>query len=156
VGVLALFLQVLAEECAAMLKNLGSLTLCREDLQCGLEPDQCFYSQNFPKIRGKKRIDFTVDPPPDLAIEVDVTNSSLNRLAVFAVLGVPEVWRFEDMTLKVYVLNAAGAYEVQTHSRMFPAFAPADFIPFLEQSVEEDDTALVPKFRAWVRQQLGK
>ena len=55
--------------------------------------DQCYYIQYERAVRGKGDIDLIVDTPPDLAIEIDNTSSSLNRMAIYAALGVPEVWR---------------------------------------------------------------
>ena len=93
--------EVTTEETATEIRSLGSTTWSRADLQKGLEADECYYIQNEQAIRGKDRIDLTVDPPPDLAIEVDNTSSSINRMAIYAALGVPEVWRFDGETLTI-------------------------------------------------------
>src|SRR5438105_6077278 len=86
-------------------RTLGSFTHQREDLERGFEPDKCFYLANLAAIKGKKEIDLTKDPPPDLSIEVDVAHSSLNRMGIFAAFGIPEIWRFDGKTIKVYVLK---------------------------------------------------
>ena len=99
--------------------SFGSTTLSRENLQRGIEPDECFYIQNEALVRGKTSFDFTVDPVPDLAIEVDITSSSLNRLGIYAALEVPEVWRFNGEILLIYCLKD-GAYEVQEYSQVLP------------------------------------
>ena len=52
------------------------MTCDRQDLARGLEPDQCYYIQNEGKVWGKDHIDLQIDPPPDLAIEIDITSSS--------------------------------------------------------------------------------
>jgi len=76
----------------------GSTTFGREDVSGGFEPDQSFYfSENAGRVRGKKRIDLNADdPPPDVVVEVDVTSPSLDKLPVYARLGVREVWRYAD------------------------------------------------------------
>jgi Uma2 family endonuclease len=86
-------IKALLEELDIEFRSLGSTTFKKFQAQ-GLEPDQCFYIQNERIIRGKKRIDLSVDPPPDLAIEIDVT--SRTHPSIYAALGVPELWRFEQ------------------------------------------------------------
>src|SRR5579862_4078878 len=98
--------EVLAEETNQPHRSAGCTTFRREDLQRGLEPDKCFYIANQARVSGRVRIDLTLDPPPDLAVEVDETSSSLNRMAIYAALKVPEVWRWRDSKLTVYSLQA--------------------------------------------------
>jgi hypothetical protein len=120
-----------------------------------LEPDGCYWIANAPAVRGKRRINLSVDPPPDLAIEVDVTNSSLNRMSIYASLGVPEVWRLDGQTLTFHHLGAGRSYAVATHSRAFPFVTPADLMSFLALFAAQDETSAVLQFRTWVRQQLA-
>src|SRR5215831_8087758 len=107
---MALLIEMLALELDVSVRNLGSTTFKREDLSRGFEPDSCFYLQNAARIRGNSRIDLTVDPPPDLVIEVDVTHSSLDKLPIYAALGVPEVWRSDGTRLAILILEG-GTYE---------------------------------------------
>src|SRR5262249_54893083 len=83
----------LTEELGLPIKGGGSTTFRRRRRRRGLEPDDCYWIANEPRVRGKRKINLRVDPPPDLCIEVDVTHSSLNRLSIYAALNVPEVWR---------------------------------------------------------------
>ena len=76
----------------------GSTTLRRENDEAGKEADTCFYIANEPLIRDKDEIDLDVDPPPDLAIEVDDTHDSQGKLPIYAALRVPEVWRYDART----------------------------------------------------------
>jgi Uma2 family endonuclease len=85
--------------------SLGSCTWSRKDLLKGVEADECYYIQHEAMIRGKMAIDLTIDPPPDLAIEVDVTSLSLPRLPIYGALGVPEVWRVYEGTVQILVLQ---------------------------------------------------
>ena len=95
-------IETLTEELEIEIRSLGSLTCDREVLARGLEPDQCYYIQNEATVRNCERIDLTQDPPPDLAIEVDITSSSIDQLAIYAALGVPEVWRYDGQLLTMY------------------------------------------------------
>jgi Uma2 family endonuclease len=85
-------MRILADELNLNLKKFGSLTLKRDDMRRGVEPDSCYYIQNEPVVRGKKDIDLKYDPPPDLVIEIDITSSSLDKHPIYAALGVPEIW----------------------------------------------------------------
>ncbi|MBD3560615.1 Uma2 family endonuclease, partial [Planktothrix sp. FACHB-1355] len=82
------FIKILAEERSIPLINPGSMTFKRQDLERGLEPDECFYIQNASAVMGKAEIDLTRDPPPDLAIEIEIGNTSLNRISIYDALGV--------------------------------------------------------------------
>jgi Uma2 family endonuclease len=149
-GVLVL---VLAEELGLPLKHGGSTTLRRRLRQRGIEADECFWIANAHRMAGRRRLDLRVDPPPDLAIEVDVTHSALDRLAIYAALGVPEVWRLDGDTLTFHVLGAGRAYAGAAASRSFPLVAPADLVGFLQQARQAaDEIVVVRQFRDWVRQ----
>ncbi len=150
------FVHVIAEEVNTPLKNLGSTTYRRQDLARGIESDECFYIRSWPLVRGKKRIDLTIDPPPDLALEVDITHSSLNRLEVYAALRIPEVWRFDGQTLQVYLLGSSGQYEQCDRSPTFPNVALEELVRFLRRGEMEDDATVVRAFRTWLREQLGR
>lgn len=146
--------EVTTEETETEIRSLGSTTWSREDLRQGLEPDQCYYIQNEQAVRGKAEIDLTVDPPPDLAIEVDNTSSSLNRMAIYAALGVPEVWRFDGTTLTLYGL-VDGNYRPQDTSTVLPLLGHDDLLRFLQTSQTMGETSWVKSFRQWVQARLG-
>jgi Uma2 family endonuclease len=149
------FVVILTEELNLPLAAGGSTTIRRRRSRRGLEPDECYWIQNEPLVRGRNRIDLRVDPPPDLAIEVDISRSSLDRLGIYAALGVPEVWRFDGQTLTFHVLGANGEYAASSHSRAFPLLAAADLLSFLLQRGQSEENTLGRQFRAWVRQQLA-
>lgn len=129
----------------------GSTTFHREDLDKGLEPDECYYLTNRERIGFQRHLDLTVDPPPDLAIEIEITRSALDRLGIYAKLGVSEVWRFDGETLTVLLLGADGAYAPSPTSRAFPFLPMADVVRFLHEE-SRDDTRWGCGFRAWVRE----
>lgn len=150
---LSRMVEVATEETETEIASLGSTTWQREDLQKGLEPDACFYIQNEGAIRGKDEIDLTQDPPPDLAIEVNHTSSSLDRLGIYAALGVPEVWRFAEGSLTIFCLQA-GEYCPQERSRVLPLLQREDLLRFLQASQTMGETTWVRKFRQWVREKV--
>ncbi len=150
------FVVVLTEEFGLTIKGGGSTTFRRRKRRKGLEADESYWIANEPLVRGKDSIDLRIDPPPDLALEIDVSPSSLNRLAIYAALRVPEVWRREGETLVCYLLGTDGKYAVNTTSRVFPGLAPADLMRFLTLRGQMDENALVRQFRAWIRQQFPR
>jgi Uma2 family endonuclease len=145
--------EVTTEETDTEIRSLGSTTWNREDLQKGLEADQCYYIQHEQAVRGKDEIDLTIDPPPDLAIEVDNTSSSLNRMAIYAALGVPELWRFDGETLTIYALTN-GEYRPQETSNVLPMLRRDDLLRFLQTSQTMGETSWVKAFRIWLRERL--
>lgn len=94
--------------------------------QAGAEPDACFYIQNWQAVLGQERIDLNQDPPPDLAIEVDLT--SLTDLEIYQLLGVPEVWIYRQGQLSIYVLSPDG-YTDSTTSPTFPTLDVKSVLP---------------------------
>ncbi|ANV89358.1 Uma2 family endonuclease [Picosynechococcus sp. PCC 8807] len=143
-------IKVLLEELNIEFRCLGSTTFRKETSQ-GLEPDQCFYIENEAKIRGKSRIDLSIDPPPDLALEIDITSRTYPD--IYAALGVPELWRFERNTLQINVL-IDGHYQSISDSQIFAGWNLIQVIPqFLADSKVEGRTTILRKFRRWVQQQ---
>jgi Uma2 family endonuclease len=153
--ILGRMIAILTEELGLPIAGGGSTTFRRRKRRRGLEPDECYWIAHEAQVRGKLRIDLRTDPPPDLAIEVDVTRSSLDRLGIYAALGVPEVWRFDGQALTFHVLNAQGRLDVRTHSAGFPRVSSADVLRFLTLRGQTEENALLRQFRAWVRQAHG-
>jgi Uma2 family endonuclease len=85
--------------------------------ESGIEPDYCFYIDNWEAVLGKKRINWRIDPPPDLVLEIDITSySDVNDYLPYRV---PEVWLCKRERLRVYQLQG-NTYTLQTQSRYFP------------------------------------
>ena len=146
------FVEAIVDELEIELRSLGSLTLEREDLTRAVEPDSCFYIQNESLVRGRN-INLPNDPPPDLAIESDYTNSSVNKDAIYAALGVPELWRYRRQSLQVYQL-VEGKYEMCDRSLAFPFLPVAEIPSFIEQSRTIGQRAAVRLFRQRIREIL--
>lgn len=105
---------------------LGSTTWDRADLLKGIDADECYYVQNEAAVRGRRPIDLAVSPPPDLALEIEVSLSAVDKLAIYGALGVPEVWRVrEDGTTLVLVRGGNGAYVPADLSRAIPLLPPS-------------------------------
>jgi Uma2 family endonuclease len=117
--------KILLEELAIDCECFGSTTFKQKDMASGIEPDQCFYIQNHARMRGKRRLDLTLDPPPDLSIEVDVTSKT--QLDAYVSLGVPELWIYDGSILKIYILGATG-YQQVTDSSIFSSIALLDLV----------------------------
>jgi len=131
------------------IKSIGSTTIRAAKGGRGLQPDQTYYLANEPLVRGKDTYDPQKDPPPDLAIEVDVTNTSLPRLPVFARVGVPEVWRLDEhRRLRFYRLTKAKYKEVE-NSIAFAFLKPADLMRFVNRRAEIGENAVVREFVEW-------
>ncbi|PZO59595.1 MAG: hypothetical protein DCF15_03415 [Phormidesmis priestleyi] len=143
--------ETLMEELGIEVRSLGSRTCDREDLARGLEPDQCYYIQNEQAVWDKEQIDLLIDPPPDLAIEIDMSSSSLNRLSIYAALGVPEVWRYDGAVLMMYWLKAQ-TYQPCDRSFAFPQVTATDMERFLELKKTTRENALIRLFREWIRE----
>lgn len=146
------FVKVILEELDLEFRSLGSTTFKSEAMNQGIEADDCFYIENEARIRGKKRINLAIDPPPDLAIEIDVT--SRTKLTNYQVLGVKEVWRFDGIELSINVLEN-GEYVLSPVSYHFPGLSLTEAIPdYLEQSRVQGRNAVFKKFRSWIREQI--
>ena len=145
-------IEAATEELDLEIRSLGSRTCDREDLESGLEPDQCYYIQNESQVRGLEQIDLTQLPPPDLAVEIDITSSSLNRFAIYKALGVPEIWRYDGKCLEICVLQG-DEYVTQSNSRALPLLTAADILQFLTPRQTVGENALVKQFRQWIKNQ---
>jgi Uma2 family endonuclease len=145
------FIDILAEEYNIPIIGGGSTTFKRQDLERGLEPDECYYIQNAFAVLGKQEIDLNSDPPPDLAIEIDISSSSINRMSIYAELGVSEIWRYDGTTLKVYRLSPSSEYVEVNQSPTFSSLPLLELNQFLQPSEMSDDTKLFRSFRTWVR-----
>jgi Uma2 family endonuclease len=139
--------KILLEELDMGNECFGSSTFKRQDMAKGIEPDDCFYIEHATQMIGKDRIDLTVDPPPDLAIEVDVTSKT--GLDAYLALGVPELWRFEEGRLQISLLQD-GQYQDTNSSLHFSRFPIIEGISqFLDRAQTEGRSQRLKAFRQW-------
>jgi Uma2 family endonuclease len=130
----------------------GSTTFRREDLERGLEGDNCYYIQNLSVVKDRAtELDLTIDPPPDLILEVDVTSSSIDKMLIYAALGVPEVWRWHDDRLYLYGLDSDTRYVIVAESLALPGFPVELATDFVSQRLYADEMELMDEFRELVR-----
>jgi Uma2 family endonuclease len=151
---LARMIEVFTEERSIESESAGSTTFTRSDLQRGFEPDECYYLRNAARIRGQDEIDLSVDPPPDLLIEVEFSRSALQKLEIFRSVGVPEVWRCDGQTVTVLVLRDE-AYEQVDQSHALPGFPVQLAESFLRRAAETDESRLIREFRTQIRSETG-
>jgi Uma2 family endonuclease len=144
--------EILLEELDIEFWSLGSTTFDEEKMDAGVEPDDCFYIENEAAVRGKDRIDLTVDPPPDLAIEIDIT--SRTRFNNYQVLGFPELWRWNGKKLEINIL-VNGKYIESNNSRIFPNLPIVQVIPeYLKRCKTDGRNATMKAFRAWLTKNI--
>jgi len=135
------------------LEKLGSTTFTPGTFDEGAEPDTCFYVQNAARIIGKRKIDLSVDPPPDVAVEIDISSDSTNKLAIYQSLGVPEVWIYNEQRLRIYHLTDQGYVEMSS-SLAFPLLTADALTEVLEKSKTKGQAAALRSFRQWLRSKL--
>jgi Uma2 family endonuclease len=153
---LGLLVFILAEELGVQVQGCKSTTFARRDLDAGLEPDECFYTANAAAVRGLDQINLERDPPPDLAVEVEISRRLLGRVDIYRELGVPELWRYDGRRLLILLRGADGVYHPAERSPTFPALSPEQAHAFVALHRDTaDEAAWAREVRAWVRQQLG-
>ncbi|MBW4627019.1 MAG: Uma2 family endonuclease [Brasilonema octagenarum HA4186-MV1] len=144
---------ILCEELGLEILGLKSTTWRSKPKAAGKEADECFYIQNEAVMRGRIKIDLTVDPPPDLALEIDITHSAIDKMAVYAELKVPEVWRFANGQLTIHILTEVGYIESET-SLAFGSFPVKEFVQFIQLDSQKGENARMKEFRSWVRSRI--
>jgi Uma2 family endonuclease len=131
---------------------LGSTTLKNEKMNQGVEPDACFYIQNQALVIGKNRLDMNLDPPPDLAVEIDLT--SRTSLENYQILSVPELWRYGKQGLQINILQD-GKYVESAFSSIFPDLPIVDLINrYVQQSQVLGSSQAIRAFKQWVKDNL--
>lgn len=145
---------MVAEETNVVFEDLGSTTFKQELLARGVEPDACFYIENAPAIIGRDQIDLQTDPPPDIVVEIDISHESSRKLAIYAGMGVPEVWRYDGKRAQFYRLKGHVYREVEA-SLVFPVLTTDVLARFVEQGKSKGQTVVRRLFREWLRAQMS-
>lgn len=140
---LARLIEMAAYELDIEIQGIGSTTLRRSERLKGLEPDECYYVAHEAEVRDKADYVPGRDPPPDLAVEIDVTSSSVDRLHIYASLGVPEVWRFGEEQLSFWRLQSSGKYVRSVRSRAFPMLSSQMLNGLLSQRFELSENQII-------------
>jgi Uma2 family endonuclease len=145
-------LEALTEELSIDIHGGGSMTFKREDLDRGLEPDECYWIEHELQMRSVRDYDAENDPPPDLVLEVEVSRSVLDRMGIYAAMRVPEVWRWDGENLSFWLLKR-GKYTASPVSRSFPMLSASEIVRFIRMQGTMSETGLIRVFRGWVREQ---
>ncbi len=148
-----LFVRILVMETGQKMKTMGSTTLDREELLKSAEPDDCYYIQNYALVADHE-VDLQKDPPPDLVVEVDITHTDIDKVRLYAAMGVPEFWRFNGREWRILCLQDAQYVERQT-SPTFLLVEKADLFRFLNQAMLDEIGAEID-FRQWVRERIAQ
>jgi Uma2 family endonuclease len=153
---LARLVEIVTEEMAIDILSGGSTTLNREDLERGLEGDECWWIAHEAQVRNLREIDLNEHPPPDLALDVEITRSILKRMPIYAALRIPEVWRWDGQVLSISLLGADGNYVVSSASVSFPFLPVAELARFIGMRQTMSETNVIRAFREWVRQHTAE
>ncbi len=149
-------IEAYSDEVGIDAQGYGSTTFKKKRRKKGLEPDECYYIQNIGKVIGRRRKKLDLSnkgPYPDLAIEVDITSSSISRASIYAVLGVPEIWRYDGQRVAPFLRQRDGTYLKASRSA---AFAKLDFALLnrcLAIGLAESQPAAIRALRQWVSDQ---
>jgi Uma2 family endonuclease len=146
------FVITLIELMGLRVKTMGSTTMNYPGKKKGAEPDNAYYIQNQPLVKGRN-VDFSHDPPPDLVVEVDITHTDIDKDRFYADLGVPEFWRFNGEVLRILRLEAGGYVEVEV-SPLFPV-VPKDWLYRFLEEAQEDEIGAVQLLRSWWQELVG-
>jgi Uma2 family endonuclease len=128
------------------LENRGQATWKRRALGRGVEPDSCYYTRNAERIIGKREIDLSSDPPPDIVVEIDLTNDSSKKFSIYASLGVPEIWTYDRRIVKFHNLHR-GKYTESPSSRFLPGLTPRILAEAIEISKTHGQRRALELFR---------
>jgi Uma2 family endonuclease len=143
----------IAEELDLDYESFGSTTWKRESKLAGIEPDNCFYFQNEAAIRGKLDLHLNQDPPPDLALEIDLTSKSLPRFPIYARLGISEIWCYDRGKLTIYLLQGEQYLEAEK-SLIFPNLPIQEIPNLIEQNRDKGRRAIRQAVRNWVKEEV--
>jgi Uma2 family endonuclease len=147
--VLAMIVETVALAYGVDLYPAGSTTFTRADLARGFEPDSCYYISHAAAVRGKPTLNLVTDPPPDLVVEIDITRLSLDKFPLYAVVGVPEVWRYTGDGVTIAVLQD-NAYVTRDTSTLFPSITARQIAEWIQQY----DQLPYPTWVAYIRNVL--
>jgi Uma2 family endonuclease len=152
--IVASLVAVLAEEMNVDVIDAGSTTFKHADLARGFEPDSCFYIAHAELMRGKNEVDLTLDPPPDLVIEIDITHPSLPRLPLLAAVGIPEVWRYDGGRASIHRLDRdTGTYREAAQSAALAGVTHETLSRFVAAGLTTKRNEWLRRVRAWAREQ---
>jgi Uma2 family endonuclease len=130
----------------------GQMTFSRRDLAKGFNPDHCYWLAHAPQVERKRQINLRRDPPPDLALEIEVTRTVISRLSLYAALKVPEVWRCTSDGIEVGLLQPDGEYSWGNESQALPGIPLEELTKKSKQIRKRKQLHILRQFRTWIRE----
>ncbi len=144
--------KILLDELEIDFESLGSTTFKNQQMIQAVEPDACFYLKNYQAVIGKDRLDLSIDPPPDLAIEIDITNRT--QLDNYLLLKVPELWRYTRKGFQLNLLEGNRYIESQT-SPNFPDIPIIELIDrYVKQAQTKGRSKAIRAFKKWLQENM--
>lgn len=128
----------------------GSATLKKSRAEKGSEPDACFYVQNAAAIGEKISVNFAIDPPPDVVVEIDWKHDSLYKFPIYAALNVPEIWRYDGYKAAFYKLEEERYVEIE-NSVALPMLSAQVLSDFLNRNGKESQSKILRDFEEWLK-----
>jgi Uma2 family endonuclease len=147
-------IDALSEELGIEVVGQGHATVSRQDLDRGFEPDMWYYVQHAAAMRPRRVLDFGRDPPPDLAVEIEISRSVIDRLGLYAAMGVPEIWRHDGTNLTVLHLQPDRTYAERPASLAFPGFPLAQIGVVIAEAEAAGSVQAFRNLRQWIRNTL--
>jgi len=132
------------------IRFFGQATIKKSPKRKGLEPDGCFYVQTVPQLGNRIKLDFAVDPPPDVALEVDIYHNSIPKLPIYAGLGIPEVWRYDGKAITIFLLQQNHYVETDV-SLALPMITAEVLARFLARMQDENEFQAMIAFEDWLK-----
>ena len=127
------------------IRSVASTTFRRADMHRGFEADEAYYVQNAERIRGISQVDLEIHPPPDLVVEIEISRSAIDKMSLFAAMGIPELWRYNRQSLEVFCLENK-TYASAAASEVFPGFPLKYAEHLLGLQLTSNETTLIRQF----------
>jgi Uma2 family endonuclease len=134
------------------IRFFGSATIRKKQRRKGKEPDCCFYVQTASLLGNRQKLNFEKDPPPDVAVEIDIHHESRDKFAIYAGLGVPEVWLYNGKQLTIHLLRGT-RYVKATASQALPMLTSAILTGFLTRMQQDGEFQAMLAFEEWLEAQ---
>ena len=128
----------------------GSATMRKRKRTKGNEPDACFYVQTAASIGNRIVLDFEVDPPPDVVVEVDIHHDSRDNYPIYAALGVPEIWRYDGQQMTIYHLQEAD-YVIAEASQALPMLSSQVLSEHVNRMPRDGEFKAILAFDEWLQ-----
>jgi Uma2 family endonuclease len=132
------------------IRFFGGVTMRKKKKSKGSEPDDCFYVQTAAALGTRIKLDFMVDQPPDVVVEVDIHHDSTGSDPIYAALGVPEIWRYDGWKAAIYHLQESDYVEVES-SDALPMISSAILTEYLTRMREDGEFEAIIAFDEWLQ-----